>query len=172
MCGIFGVANQPEASNLTYLGLYGLQHRGQEAAGIASADGEDVYKIRKRKLVSESFDTAAFAFLKGKFSIGHVRYSTTGGNSYTNVQPFQATGKFGKLAVVHNGNLTNYFSLKRKLENQGVLFQTTSDTEILLPLIAQSNATTLIEKVKEGCFTNRRSIFIALFIQRFINCGS
>lgn len=150
MCGIFGVTHHSEASNLTYLGLYALQHRGQEAAGIASSDGEDVYKIRKRRLVADSFDSDAFAFLKGKFSIGHVRYSTTGGNSYTNVQPLEATGKFGKLAIVHNGNLTNYFSLKRQLENKGVLFQTTSDTEIVLHLIGHSEAATLPEKIKEA----------------------
>jgi amidophosphoribosyltransferase len=149
MCGIFGITHHPEASNLTYLGLYALQHRGQESAGIVSSDGEDLYKVRKRKQVSDSFDEAAFSYLKGEFAIGHVRYSTTGGNSYTNVQPFQASGKFGKLAVAHNGNLTNYFSLKKKLEDGGVIFQSTSDTEILLHLVAQSSAESLVDKIEE-----------------------
>ncbi|MEZ4847010.1 MAG: amidophosphoribosyltransferase, partial [Bdellovibrionota bacterium] len=149
MCGIFGITHHPEASNLTYLGLYALQHRGQESAGIVSSDGEDLYKVRKRKQVSDSFDEKAFEFLKGEFAIGHVRYSTTGGNSYTNVQPFQAAGKFGKLAVAHNGNLTNYFSLKKKLEDKGVIFQSTSDTEILLHLVAQSEAESLVDKIED-----------------------
>ncbi|MCC7460550.1 MAG: amidophosphoribosyltransferase [Proteobacteria bacterium] len=149
MCGIFGVTHHPEASNLTYLGLYALQHRGQESAGIVSADGEDLYKVRKRKQVSDSFDESSFNFLKGEFAIGHVRYSTTGGNSYTNVQPFQASGKFGKLAVAHNGNLTNYFSLKKVLEDKGIIFQSTSDTEILLHLVAQSSAESLVDKIEE-----------------------
>jgi amidophosphoribosyltransferase len=150
MCGIFGVTNHAEASNLTYLGLYALQHRGQESAGIVSSDGEDLYKIRKRKQVSDSFDEKSFAFLKGDFSIGHVRYSTTGGNSYTNVQPFQASGKFGKLAIAHNGNLTNYFSLKSKLEDKGVIFQSTSDTEIILHLVAQSEGKTIFDKIEDA----------------------
>lgn len=150
MCGIFGVTNHSEASNLTYLGLYALQHRGQESAGIVSTDGEDLYKIRKRRLVSDSFDSTSFAFLKGNFAIGHVRYSTTGGNNYTNVQPFIASAKFGKLSIAHNGNLTNYFTLKRTLEDRGVIFQSTSDTEIVLHLIAQSSAPTLLEKVEEA----------------------
>lgn len=135
---------------MTYLGLYALQHRGQESAGIVSSDGEDLYKVRKRKQVSDSFDESAFSFLKGDFAIGHVRYSTTGGNSYTNVQPFQASGKFGKLAVAHNGNLTNYFSLKSKLEDQGVIFQSTSDTEIILHLVAQSHGKTIFDKIEDA----------------------
>jgi amidophosphoribosyltransferase len=150
MCGIFGVTNNSEASNLTYLGLYALQHRGQESAGIVSTDGKDLYKIRKRKQVSDSFDNSSFSFLKGDFAIGHVRYSTTGGNSYTNVQPFQASSKFGKIAVAHNGNLTNYYSLKKQLDDEGVIFQSTMDTEIILHLVAKSSKPTLIEKIEDS----------------------
>src|ERR1700722_4223723 len=105
MCGIFGVSNHNEASNLTYLGLYALQHREQEAAGIISSDGETLYKVRKRRLVSDAFDSTSFAYLKGSMAIGHVRYSTTGGDAASNVQPFIASGKFGLLSVAHNGNL-------------------------------------------------------------------
>lgn len=150
MCGIFGVSNHTEASNMTYLGLYALQHRGQESAGIVSSDGEELYKLRRRRLVSDAFDSDSFTYLKGKFAIGHVRYSTTGGDSVANVQPLVASGKFGSLSVAHNGNLTNYFSLKKVLEDKGVIFHSTSDTEIILHLVAQSQSETLMGKIEDA----------------------
>lgn len=165
MCGIFGVTNHTEASNMTYLGLYALQHRGQESAGIVSSDGEQLYKQRRRKLVSDAFDSDSFAYLKGKFSIGHVRYSTTGGDSAANVQPFVVSGKFGSLSIAHNGNLTNYFSLKKKLEDKGVIFQSTSDTEIILHLVAHSQKEALIDKI-EDALMQVEGAFSLLFITK------
>lgn len=150
MCGIFGIAGHEEASNLTYLGLYALQHRGQESAGIVSSDGSRLYKVRRRSLVSEAFDNDSFAYLKGKMAIGHVRYSTTGTNIQRNVQPFIGTGNFGNLAVAHNGNLTNFRPLRKRLEEKGAVFQSTMDTEIILHLVGQAPGKSLVEKIENG----------------------
>lgn len=147
MCGVFGITGQEEASNLTYLGLYAMQHRGQEAAGIVSSNGERLFKIRKRHLVSEAFTKDSFRYLKGSMAIGHVRYSTTGDNIQRNVQPFIASGNFGTLAVAHNGNLTNFSKLKAKLQNEGAVFQSTMDTEAIVHLVAQAKEKTLPEKI-------------------------
>lgn len=150
MCGIFGIAGHPEASNLTYLGLYALQHRGQEATGIVSADGDRLYNIRKCNLVAEAFDQASFAHLRGPMAIGHVRYSTTGENIQRNVQPFIATGNFGTMAVAHNGNLTNFHELRRRLEGRGAVFQSTMDTEVILHMAAMKDAPTVGEKIEQA----------------------
>lgn len=139
MCGIFGVFGHPEAANLTYLGLYALQHRGQESAGIVTDDGRCFYERRKMGLVSDAFDyQSVFEQLPGASAIGHVRYSTTGGSFLANAQPFVAKGRFGNLAIAHNGNLVNTARLREKLERSGVIFQSTSDTEILVHLIARA----------------------------------
>ncbi len=150
MCGIFGIVGHPEASNLTYLGLYALQHRGQESAGIVSTDGNRLYKIRRRSLVSEAFDQESFHYLKGTMAIGHVRYSTTGENIQRNVQPFIAAGSLGNLSIAHNGNLTNFKFLRSELESKGALFQSTMDTEVILHVMATSSGTTLVEKIEQG----------------------
>src|SRR3989344_6608039 len=118
-CGIFGIFGHPEAGNMAYLGLYALQHRGQESAGIVSTDGEKLFVKKSPGLVQEVFDEDKLEELPGHSAIGHVRYSTTGGSDTKNVQPFYAQYSRGQLAIAHNGNLTNSESLKRKLEEAG-----------------------------------------------------
>ncbi|MCB0309099.1 MAG: amidophosphoribosyltransferase [Bdellovibrionales bacterium] len=149
MCGIVGVVGHPEASNLSYLGLYALQHRGQESAGIVSTDGDRLFKIRKKTLVVDAFTNDSFKFLKGSSAIGHVRYSTTGQNALKNVQPMIATGGFGNVAVAHNGNITNFRDLKQIMEDQGALFQSTADTEIILHLLAREPVSDLKDKISQ-----------------------
>jgi amidophosphoribosyltransferase len=142
-CGVFGVFDHPEAAKLTYLGLYALQHRGQEAAGIASSDGMDVYAHKSLGHVQEIFTPAVIAHLPGSAAIGHTRYSTAGDNTVMNAQPVVIDCNKGKLALGHNGNLTNAIEVRRRLEHRGSIFQTTSDTEVIVHLIARSAARNL-----------------------------
>lgn len=137
-CGIVGVFGHPEAAKLVYLGLYALQHRGQEGAGIVSSDGTNVYQHRGLGLVADVFNQQNLDSLKGNIAIGHVRYSTTGSNTVANVQPLFANYKNGAMAVAHNGNLTNTIELRRELEERGAIFQNSTDSEAVLHLIAQS----------------------------------
>lgn len=137
-CGVFGVFGTPNASRLTYLGLHNLQHRGQEGAGIVSSDGHQLYQHRDRGLLSKVFaDEADLNKLVGDRAIGHVRYSTTGRNSLENVQPFLFHLYDGDVALAHNGNLVNGNSLRRSLEKEGAVFQSTTDSETLIHLIRQ-----------------------------------
>ncbi|MEO5763308.1 MAG: hypothetical protein ABIR28_13470, partial [Vicinamibacteria bacterium] len=123
-CGIFGVFGHPEASNLTYLGLYALQHRGQESAGIVSSDGQTLKTVRAMGLVSEVFNReSAISSLSGPNAIGHVRYSTTGESSERNIQPILIGCKRGEIAVAHNGNIVNADVLREQLESAGSIFQ-------------------------------------------------
>ena len=142
-CGVFGIFDHPEAAKLTYLGLYALQHRGQEAAGIASSDGADVYSHKSLGHVQEIFTPAVIAHLPGSAAIGHTRYSTAGDNTVMNAQPVVIDCNKGKLALGHNGNLTNAIEVRRRLEHRGSIFQTTSDTEVVVHLIARSAARNL-----------------------------
>jgi amidophosphoribosyltransferase len=121
MCGIIGISNHPDASRIAYLGLYALQHRGEEAAGIATYDG-DVHIIKDKGLVFDVFDEAALSSLKGSVAIAHTRYSTTGSSNVKNCQPFLVTHRGRPVAVAHNGNLTNTEELYRKLEDEGSIF--------------------------------------------------
>ncbi len=152
-CGIFGIAGNPSASLLTYYGLIAQQHRGQEASGIvcnSKVDGKIIFKSKKgRGLVSEIFnDEKIFKDeLSGIAAIGHNRYSTSGSNNLANVQPFIVKYRNGNLAISHNGNLTNAHILRRKLIDEGAIFQTTSDTEIILHLISRSKKETQIEQI-------------------------
>ena len=139
MCGVFGILGHPEASNLAYLGLHALQHRGQESAGIVSSDGERLYAHRSMGLVQAGFSPHDLASLPGDRAIGHVRYSTAGGSHLRNAQPFAVEYARGSLAVAHNGNLVNHAQLRERLEVKGSIFQTASDTEAIVHLIAQSN---------------------------------
>lgn len=135
-CGVFGVFGAPDASQLTYYGLHTLQHRGQEGAGIVSSDGGELYQHRDRGLLSKVFeDKDELSRLVGDSAIGHVRYGTTGHNSIANVQPFLFRFHDGDVALAHNGNLTNAVTLRRQLEDEGAVFQSDSDTEILIHLI-------------------------------------
>jgi amidophosphoribosyltransferase len=142
-CGVFGIFGNEEAAKLTYLGLYALQHRGQESAGIASTDGVTVHIVKSMGQVQEIFTPAAIAHLPGAAAIGHTRYSTAGDTSLMNAQPVLIDCNKGKLALGHNGNLTNALDLRRKLEHRGSIFQTTSDTEVIVHLIARSSARNL-----------------------------
>jgi amidophosphoribosyltransferase len=146
-CGVVGVVDRTEAANLAYLGLYALQHRGQEGAGIASTDGEALYSHRGLGLVADVFDEEIIRQLGGHNAIGHNRYSTSGATLLRNTQPFVAEYALGSLAVAHNGNFVNAVDLRRGLENRGAIFQSNVDTEVLVHLIAQSQRQTLLERV-------------------------
>jgi len=137
-CGIFGVFGHKDAAGLTYLGLYALQHRGQESAGIVVSDGKNIRHWRGMGLVSEVFTSGTLNTLAGKFAIGHVRYSTTGSSTIKNTQPFIVEYFGNSLAVAHNGNIVNAIQLHRKLESSGSIFQSTMDSELLVHLIAKS----------------------------------
>jgi len=139
-CGVFGVFGHPEAANLTYLGLYALQHRGQESAGIVSSTGNDLHIHRAMGEVEEIFSPAVLTKLPGSSAIGHTRYSTAGDKALLNAQPIMVDCSKGKIAVGHNGNLTNASEWRRKLEHRGSIFQTNSDTEVIVHLIARSQA--------------------------------
>jgi len=149
-CGVFGIFGAEEASNLTYLGLHSLQHRGQESAGIVSTDGERLYAHKALGLVQDGFGQDILEKLPGPNAIGHVRYSTAGGGGLKNAQPIAVDYAHGTLAVAHNGNLTNFHPVRQRLEADGSIFQTTSDTELLVHLIARSKAETTADRVVEA----------------------
>jgi amidophosphoribosyltransferase len=142
-CGVFGVFGHPEAANLAYLGLYALQHRGQESAGIVSSDGTELHLHRAMGQVEEIFQPTVLAQLPGSLAIGHTRYSTAGDKALLNAQPIMIDCNKGKVALGHNGNLTNAADWRRKLEHRGSIFQTNSDTEVIVHLIARSQARNL-----------------------------
>lgn len=146
-CGIFGVYNHPEAANLVYLGLYGLQHRGQESAGICSYDGKYLRLERDLGLVAEVFNERRIKELPGSVAMGHVRYSTTGGTTIRNVQPIVVDYAKGSVAVAHNGNLVNSRQLREELERDGAIFTSTMDTEIIVHLLAQSSESSFIDSL-------------------------
>jgi amidophosphoribosyltransferase len=146
MCGIFGIYNHPEASNHTYLGLYALQHRGQESTGIVSSDGKQLYNFREMGLVSEVFTRDILKRLPGRSAIGHVRYSTAGSSELKNAQPFVVDYYKGTLAIAHNGNLINATLIKRELESRGSIFQSNMDTEVIVQLIARFKEKTFVER--------------------------
>src|SRR5246500_3377884 len=142
-CGVFGVFGHPEAANLAYLGLYALQHRGQKTAGIVASDGHDLNAHRAMGEVEEIFIPSVLAKLPGSSAIGHTRYSTAGDKAILNAQPIMIDCNKGKIAVGHNGNLTNAAEWRRKLEHRGSIFQTNSDTEVIVHLLARSQARNL-----------------------------
>ena len=149
-CGVIAVYGHPEAANLAYLGLYALQHRGQESAGMASSDGRDVYCVKDMGYVADIFTPEQLAKLSGHMAIGHTRYSTAGSTNLQNAQPFRVACGKGKLAVAHNGNLTNAAELRRDLERQGSIFQSTSDTEVVLHLVARSRERSIAGALREA----------------------
>ncbi|MBM09821.1 MAG: amidophosphoribosyltransferase [Magnetovibrio sp.] len=150
-CGVFGIYDHPDSATHTALGLHALQHRGQESAGIVSYDGEQFHSHRALGLVGDNFNTPAIMeYLKGSVSIGHVRYSTSGDTILRNVQPLFAEFKFGGLAVAHNGNLTNAYDLRRSLVERGCLFQSTSDTETIVQLIAISEYGRVVDRLTDA----------------------
>lgn len=147
MCGIFGIEGLEAAANLTYLGLYALQHRGQETAGIASWDGAQMHPERGRGHVADIFGERVLGRLPGRRAIGHTRYSTAGSGALANAQPIVVKTAMGPLAVVHNGNLVNDHGIRRRLEAEGSIFQTTSDTEVILHLMARNPREDIVESL-------------------------
>jgi amidophosphoribosyltransferase len=149
-CGVFALYGHPEASNLVYLGLYALQHRGQESAGMASSDGRKIHSVRKMGHVADIFTPDVLNQLPGSLAIGHTRYSTAGDTALRNAQPLSVACSKGQVAVAHNGNLTNAIELRRELEEDGSIFQSTSDTEVILHLVARSRERTLAGALREA----------------------
>src|SRR5262245_41343217 len=151
MCGIFGIADHSDAAQMTYLGLYALQHRGQESTGISSSDGDQVYTHKAMGYVADVFSKDVVARLKGVNAIGHTRYSTAGDSSEGNAQPIvvKSIRTHGTVALVHNGNLINAYSLRDRLEQQGAIFQSTSDSEVILRLLARSEGDNLLDALGE-----------------------
>jgi amidophosphoribosyltransferase len=149
-CGVFGIFGHPEAANMTYLGLYALQHRGQESAGIAASDGARVRVSRAMGYVADTFDSEALASLPGPMAIGHVRYSTAGESKLSNAQPILIDCAHGQIAICHNGNLVNASELRDELVGQGSIFQSGSDTEVVLHLYARSRAAGVEDAVVES----------------------
>ena len=149
-CGVFAIYGHPEASNLTYLGLYALQHRGQESAGIATSDGREIRCFKSMGHVADIFTPEQIACLPGDHAIGHTRYSTAGDTVLLNAQPFSVACNKGQIAVAHNGNITNAGDLRRELEREGSIFQASSDTEVILHLVARSRERTLAGALREA----------------------
>ncbi len=149
-CGIVGVYGHPDAANLTYLGLYALQHRGQEASGIVTYDGKVFRQKKGQGLVADVFNPNNLALLTGPSAIGHNRYSTAGDDVLDNVQPLMGNSSLGTVAMAHNGNLVNATVLIRELELSGAVFQSTVDSEVILHLLARSLAPTLIDRIVDS----------------------
>ena len=165
-CGVFGIWGHPDAAKLTYFGLYSLQHRGQEGAGILSNDAGQLKRHRDMGLLSEVFrDPANLDKLTGKAAIGHVRYATAGEASVDNIQPFMFKFHDGQLGLAHNGNLTNAVLLRRELEKNGAIFSSTSDSEILAHLIRRSHNPSFMGKVKEALNTIKGGFAYLLMIE-------
>ena len=152
-CGVFGISNSEDASALTALGLHALQHRGQEGCGIVSYDGKKYHSEKRFGLVGDNFNKQkVLKGLPGNYAIGHNRYSTTGGTTLRNLQPFYADTNTGGIGLSHNGNLTNAITLRKKLVEDGAIFYTTSDTETIVQLIAKSKRNKTIDKVVDALF--------------------
>jgi amidophosphoribosyltransferase len=149
-CGVVAIYGHPEASKLTYLGLYALQHRGQESAGISTSDGDNVHTTKQMGLVSDIFTQPVLKSLPGSLAIGHTRYSTAGDTALLNAQPFSVACNKGRIAVAHNGNITNALELRRELEQRGAIFQANSDTEVILHLVAHSEERTLAGALRDA----------------------
>ncbi len=149
-CGVAAIYNHPGAARQIYLSLYALQHRGQESAGIATADGQHLANIKGMGLVSEIFTDDVLEKLPGQMAIGHTRYSTTGDSALLNAQPIRVESTKGLIAIAHNGNLVNLGGVRARLEREGAYFQTTSDSEIIVQLIAHSTAGTLVDAIADS----------------------
>lgn len=162
-CGVFGIFGHSEASTLTQLGLFAQQHRGQEACGIVSSDGQDLHQFRSQGLVADVLNEDVLTKLLGSSAIGHTRYSTTGRNTIKEVQPFSVTCQHGDIAVCHNGNLPFAAARRQELEKEGAIFSSTSDTETILHSIARTRARTVIEAI-EKVLAETEGAFSLLFL--------
>jgi amidophosphoribosyltransferase len=149
MCGIFGIANHPDAARMTYLGLYALQHRGQESTGISTSDGDQVHTFKSMGHVADVFTEEVVGRLRGSNAIGHTRYSTAGDSCSDNAQPIVVNCTYGTVALCHNGNLINAMTLRTNLEQQGAIFQSTSDSEVILHLLARSHTGDILTALGE-----------------------
>ncbi|HTM39869.1 MAG TPA: amidophosphoribosyltransferase [Terriglobales bacterium] len=149
-CGVVAIYAHPEAETLAYLGLHALQHRGQESAGIASSDGVNIRVHKAMGLVADIFTEEVLAKLRGTLAIGHTRYSTAGDSALMNAQPIMARSHKGTIALAHNGNLVNALEIRTRLETQGSIFHTNSDTEVIVHLMAQSREHTLPEAIADA----------------------
>ena len=168
-CGVFGISNNTDASTLTALGLHALQHRGQEGCGIVSFDGEKYYSEKRFGLVGDNFNKEkVLKNLAGKYAIGHNRYSTTGGTTLRNVQPFFADTNAGGIGISHNGNLTNAITLRKKLVEDGAIFYTTSDTETIVQLIAKSKRNKTIDKIIDALFQIQGGYALVMLAQNML----
>lgn len=161
-CAVFGICGHREAANLTYLGLYALQHRGQEGSGIVSSNGEDFFHEKGMGLVADIYTKPVLKRLPGQMAIGHNRYSTAGESSLKNVQPLIVNFAFGNLALAHNGNLINASMLRSELEAYGAIFQSTADSEVIIHLIAHSRAETLLARVIDALSQVRGAFSVAI----------
>jgi amidophosphoribosyltransferase len=170
-CGLFGLFGHRDAARLTYLGLYSLQHRGEEAAGIVTWDGKTMHAHKAVGLVSEAFNEETLRQLPGRMALGHTRYSTTGSSTLKNSQPLVVTYAKGSLAVAHNGNLINAFELRQQLEGNGSIFQTTVDSEIILHLLARATNKEFIDDLCE-CVRLLKGAFSLIFLteKEMIGC--
>lgn len=167
-CGVFGVCDSEDAANLAYLGLYALQHRGQESAGIATLEDGKIFVEREMGYVAEVFNEQRLSRLPGRTAMGHVRYSTAGASLLINAQPIVfATGR-GPLALAHNGNLVNVREIRKSLEDSGALFTTTSDSEVILHLVARSKAPTLASAIAEALLEVRGAYSILILAREGI----
>jgi amidophosphoribosyltransferase len=149
-CGVFAIFGHPEAAKMAYLGLYALQHRGQESAGICTSDGAGVHCEKSMGHVADIFTPQVIETLPGEQAIGHTRYSTAGDTALLNAQPFSVACNKGRIAVAHNGNITNAAELRRELEREGSIFQSNSDTEVILHLVAHSRERTLSGALRDA----------------------
>tara|TARA_B100000315_G_scaffold189557_1_gene179438 strand:+ start:59 stop:1438 length:1380 start_codon:yes stop_codon:yes gene_type:complete len=164
MCGIFGITGHKEASRLTYLGLYALQHRGEESSGIVAYDGKKERVSKGMGLVGDVFAEKTLKVLKGSLAIGHVRYSTTGSSFEKNIQPFMVIHKRGHIAIAHNGNLTNTLTLRKDLEDKGSIFQTSMDSEVIIHFLAKSKETDIKKKIANALSQLEGAYSLALMV--------
>jgi amidophosphoribosyltransferase len=162
-CGVFGIFGHPEAANITYLGMHALQHRGQESAGIVTSDDQHLYAHRAMGLVQDAFTQEQLTQLPGRVAIGHVRYSTAGGSHIKNAQPIAVDYARGSLAVCHNGNLTNAAELRAELETRGSIFQSDTDTEVFVHLVAVSKEIAIEDRIADA-LAKVRGAYSLLFL--------
>ncbi len=166
-CGVFGISDSNDASALTALGLHALQHRGQEGCGIVTFDGDQYHSEKRFGLVGDNFNKEkVLKNLTGKYAIGHNRYSTTGGTTLRNIQPFFADTNTGGISISHNGNLTNAITLRSKLVKEGAIFHTTSDTETIVQLIAKSKRNKTIDKIIDALFQIQGGYALVMLTQK------
>ena len=166
-CGVFGISNNDDAAALTALGLHALQHRGQEGCGIVSFDGTRYHSEKRFGLVGDNFNKEkVLKKLNGNYALGHNRYSTTGGTTLRNIQPFYADTNAGGISISHNGNLTNAITLRSKLVKDGAIFYTTSDTETIVQLIAKSKRQKTIDKIIDALFQIQGGYALVMLTQK------